>query len=1084
MLKRVFDLRSAGDFKGLHELCTGEIEYGSRHPWFFEGFIDASLFEGGNDDEIRMFLHHILDSDSTNLGAYYGLRYLQTDGFSPVDDTDSPGFDVGKTFPPYPFCYDYVRYRIPYRYREEIPELIELLERTSERAAGKGDTGMQARCLHDIAVIGRIHLSLKRRTDYLESALRCFRDAGDTEGIVVSLFNLSGIYLEVSPDRARQMLNDALTLARKYELDREELLLMNQFGFLEILDGIFEKGLEILFNNITRAELRGDLLDLVHSYRYVTYAYSFLEDYESTRKYSWNMMSLLEGESLETGMVNEIFYHSFLANAREEYSRGNLEPLLFFIEKVAEFREDEGIDVSVMPSMKLWPMMYLYGFDYSDRYLPFCRRNTTLLENISPRRPSSKYVLQTDRKDMMAELNHRMRKVLSQDDEDCGEILERMGIHYAQIGIFFFTQNAFREAIPYFQRQLEMSELKENHFQVVNMNVRIAQSYFNLGEIDPARTFASLAWSGLDRMDDMSRYRLISLYHIMGLLAEEDGNFEKALSFYREGLSGANRTAGSFRLRDMKMVMESRRILRSMLSRSIDLLVKRIGDHERAFMLLDRETASVLTQSLRVPAGAADEEAIPEQSRKMLDDLEERLKVIQWQYLLAVEDTTPSYGMVEKRLLNTLFQHRKARILALLSSSHNPERRVPGDIVPLSMEDIQERFIAPNEIILNYFIGDERICLFIMGKHDFQCIPLKITGSEVQQLVYSMMNPLARPSNLSFIPFDFEKAHLLYERLIRPAEEYIDEGVSLIVVPDGILNYLPFELLVTDIEEPADYSQEDNRTAFRRSDRVHFLVEKYPLSYIPSVQLLNPDLHSGIHMSRTPKVLAIGDPDLSGECAGRDREPAFPAGFKRLTHSKREVETIAGLYRNAKIYLGDDATEHNFKSAASGCDIVHLATHGFISDWDPDYSFLIFSTCDTKDDGLFHCYEMDQVTFDAALVTLSACETGLGRYVRGEGIVGFVRSLILRGVPSVVGSMWKVDDYATMVFMDQFYRNLASGNGNIVDILRNVKLSMIAGEGETAPADGGRSIDLRHPYYWAAFILVGSRSFPGFSPTE
>jgi CHAT domain-containing protein len=223
-----------------------------------------------------------------------------------------------------------------------------------------------------------------------------------------------------------------------------------------------------------------------------------------------------------------------------------------------------------------------------------------------------------------------------------------------------------------------------------------------------------------------------------------------------------------------------------------------------------------------------------------------------------------------------------------------------------------------------------------------------------------------------------------------------------------------------------------------------------------------------------PPLLFVGfaDPLVTVAAAGPGADvvrdgtlaSALP-GLGRLTQSAREVKGIADLYPagNAKLYLDRDATEENVKDndLIRSARRIHFATHGLLDEKQPELSGLVLTRHPgSREDGLLQVYEIFNLQLDADLVVLSACDTGLGTMVSGEGLVGVTRALLYAGARSVVVSLWQVDDSSTPGLMISFYRHLDQ-DVDKAESLRQAKLEMI------------RQGQFSQPFYWAPFILIG-----------
>ena len=181
-----------------------------------------------------------------------------------------------------------------------------------------------------------------------------------------------------------------------------------------------------------------------------------------------------------------------------------------------------------------------------------------------------------------------------------------------------------------------------------------------------------------------------------------------------------------------------------------------------------------------------------------------------------------------------------------------------------------------------------------------------------------------------------------------------------------------------------------------------------------------------------------------------------------LRWSAKEVKDISNIL-SGKVFLYNDASERRFKEQAPNANIIHLATHAIIDDQAPLYSKLFFSnTKDSSEDGYLHTYELYNMNLNTSLAVLSACNTGTGKLVRGEGMMSLARSFMYAGCPNVIFTLWPVDDKSTASIMKHFYQEIIHGV-NKDEALRNAKLTFLQN------ADEVKS----NPYYWAGFIMVG-----------
>jgi CHAT domain-containing protein len=180
-----------------------------------------------------------------------------------------------------------------------------------------------------------------------------------------------------------------------------------------------------------------------------------------------------------------------------------------------------------------------------------------------------------------------------------------------------------------------------------------------------------------------------------------------------------------------------------------------------------------------------------------------------------------------------------------------------------------------------------------------------------------------------------------------------------------------------------------------------------------------------------------------------------------LPGAEREVQKVAQLFRQSEVYVQADATRQRFKGDASRAGIVHVAAHAEVDEVDPLFSRILFASSGA-DTGLLEAREIFGLQLAGVrLITLSACESGLGKVASGDEILGFTRSFLSAGASSIVASLWPVADDATEVLMSRLYSELAAG--------RDLMLGM-----QTAQLEVLRTRRFMHPFFWAPFNVIGN----------
>jgi CHAT domain-containing protein/Tfp pilus assembly protein PilF len=379
--------------------------------------------------------------------------------------------------------------------------------------------------------------------------------------------------------------------------------------------------------------------------------------------------------------------------------------------------------------------------------------------------------------------------------------------------------------------------------------------------------------------------------------------------------------------------------------------------------------------------------------------------------------------------------------------------------LPFSLNTLQNSLLTERSALVEYLLGDERSYLICVTKNSFHLVALP-SAQSVQDSLAAYLSFLEEPS----IPASkgLQAALRLYKELLLPAEGFIPASIDhLIIVPDGILFRLPFETLALPGAGP--------------SSTAKYLNDRYIISYAPSASALYC-LALKPKMAYPKEVLAFGVPEYRPQGRRATDEGVYSAAsvldelYKRngfvmapIPHALMEIMGLAKRVPSEKVdlYSGDKATEGAFKRLdLEAYRLIHLACHAFSDDRYPLRSSLVFSAGpDDIEDGFLQVSEMYDLRTNADLVVLSACQTGRGKIVRNEGILGLPRIFFYMGARSVISTLWPIYDKAGAAFMDYFYDAYFQGAGK-ARALQIAKRKMAGTK-------------YGHPYYWASYTLTG-----------
>jgi CHAT domain-containing protein/tetratricopeptide (TPR) repeat protein len=358
-------------------------------------------------------------------------------------------------------------------------------------------------------------------------------------------------------------------------------------------------------------------------------------------------------------------------------------------------------------------------------------------------------------------------------------------------------------------------------------------------------------------------------------------------------------------------------------------------------------------------------------------------------------------------------------------------------------------------VLLEYAVGPKRTWLFVIQSANAPGPGLsvfRIPSNEraLRTEIDSFRNLLRRPrSDRAALQV---RARRLYKLLVRPAERKITGARRILVSPDGPLHTVPFAALIRE-----------NR----------YLVEWKPIHSV-----LSATVYAELKRSRPAHqnlqdehLIAFGDPIYPRSVPGAPADPEVQArlrgwSLKPLPFSRKEVAAITSLYPHAQAYLGPEATEEKAKSLGPESRLIHFACHGLLDERFPLNSSLALTLpehpVEGEDNGLLQVWEIfESVHLDADLVTLSACDTALGKEMGGEGLVGLTRAFQYAGARSVLASLWGVSDVSTANLMKRFYSYLWNGKTKD-EALRAAQIDQIREKSKSS-----------HPFHWAAFELFG-----------
>jgi len=398
--------------------------------------------------------------------------------------------------------------------------------------------------------------------------------------------------------------------------------------------------------------------------------------------------------------------------------------------------------------------------------------------------------------------------------------------------------------------------------------------------------------------------------------------------------------------------------------------------------------------------------------------------------------------------------------------------------------------LEDHEALVEYYLTDSVLIICLITRKTKKILNIGIDDQFEDIVVnYTKYIKLAEFKNY------LSSSKYLYEKLVNPLLPFLTNIERLIIIPDYYLYYIPFETLIGDsydIKDCYNFSQYD------------YLIKQFDILYNYSATLWAnsrneqfenfsndyPDFIGFAPVFKNEKGYIVKDAESQTDTlkyhSAKQQTDDNRLEYKELPHSEQEVNDIVSLFidnnRYAKGYFISEATENNFRLTSPNYKYIHVATHGYINDKYPELSGLLFYNSKTSsfserghyivlegtapdlnymhDDGILFTNEIYNLHLDADLIVLSACNTGVGKLIKGEGLMAMTRGFTYAGVNNIIFSIWKVSDKHTKELMISFYEELLNEN-DFSKSLKNAKLNMI------------NDVSNAFPLFWAGFLLIG-----------
>lgn len=450
------------------------------------------------------------------------------------------------------------------------------------------------------------------------------------------------------------------------------------------------------------------------------------------------------------------------------------------------------------------------------------------------------------------------------------------------------------------------------------------------------------------------------------------------------------------------------------------------------------------------------------------------------------KENQAEYAEVTRQIndLRSKYQEVEAQL-----RDRNPRFQALKQLAPLSVEQIQTQLLDKDSVLLEYALGDERSYLWVVSSDSFSSyeLPARATLEEAALDVYKMLIARQVVGKIdSAYQANVEASDALYfDKALKLSQTLLGRVIGqlgtkrLLVVTDGMLQYIPLDALPAPPANAVDGVKD-----LPPLIAMHEIVMLPSLSTLAAIRQENSKSRSGdrivavladpvfsrdddrVQSRNSTRTMASVFGDSPATRGLRDME-ALDRSPVRLAHAAEEAKAIVAVAPRGTAMLaqGFDATRETAMSSLIGeYRIVHFAAHGFVNKDHPELSGIVLSMVDrsgNRTNGFVSVRDIYDLNLSADLVVLSACDTALGKDIKGEGLVGLTHGFLASGSKSVVASLWKVDDRATAVLMSDFYRSMLQDGLSPAAALRSAKERV------------RREKAWQAPYFWAGFVLQG-----------
>jgi CHAT domain-containing protein/Tfp pilus assembly protein PilF len=902
------------------------------------------------------------------------------------------------------------------------------------------------------------------------AALLIFRAVGDATWEAITLNNIGNVYSDLGENqKALEYYNQALPVRQALDDKAGVAITLAQIGLVYNQLGNNQKALEYYNRALPTLRAVGDVREEADTLHNIGNAYSELGDKPKALEYYNLALPLKQAVGDKAGIATTLTGIGLIYS-----DLGERQKALNYYNQALPLQQATGDKAGEADTLNNIGLVY-FDLGEKQKALEYYNASLPIYEAVGYKAGEARTLsdignVYLDLGDKHKALEYYDRALLLQQ-----AIGDRTGVAttLTGIGIVYSDMGEKHKASEYYDRALAILQEVGYKAGIADALRNMGNLYFDLGDKQKAIAYYDRALSLRQSLGDKAGVALV-LYNI-AYTERSRGNLSGALKkiqasleiidFLRtEILSKQLRASFFASVQDyyhfyIDLLMQ---LHKTNPSKGYDAEALNASERARARSLLD-----ILAEA-RADIRTGVDPNLLQQERRLQEQLGDKQE--QQIQILSGEHTETQATAIQKEIETLLDQYQQVQAQIKVKSPRYAALTQPQ---PLTLQQIQSSIVDDNTLLLEYSLGEERSYLWAVTKTSIASYELP-SRADIEKAVNNfrqqVTNAIASRDKLSLA------ATNLSQILLKPVAEQLGNK-RLLVVGDGALQYIPFSALAIPRKSDAT------------SNAIPLILE-HEIVNLPSASTLAFLRNQPSQRAATRKTVAIIADPVFGKEDDRFKNPSsvvannqqtttdniqslqrstieLGINLDRLPYTKQEAEAITSLLPKAQSeeLLGFQATRASVTNPnLAQYRIIHFATHGILNSLYPELSGIVFSLIDEKgnpQNGFLRLHDIYNLNLPADLVVLSACQTGIGKEIKGEGLVSLTRGFMYAGTSRVVVSLWNVNDFATAELMSRFYKKMLKDNLQPAAALKAAQVEM------------SQIPQWKNPYYWAAFTIQG-----------